>query len=106
MHKMASAFNTSVLALEDELMTLILEGQINARIDSHNKVYVTIHMGFVCAFICVRKIPFFICGLLLCHSVISHCDMPVTGRNPTNTDVIWIQTHNMEVSSAVFQLLL
>ncbi|KAK7111352.1 hypothetical protein V1264_011001 [Littorina saxatilis] len=38
MRKMASAFNTSVGALEDELMQLILEGQINARIDSHNKI--------------------------------------------------------------------
>ena len=38
MNKMATAFNTSVSALEDELMQLILEGQINARIDSHNKV--------------------------------------------------------------------
>ncbi|XP_076435246.1 COP9 signalosome complex subunit 1-like [Babylonia areolata] len=38
MHKMASAFNTTVGALEDELMQLILDGQINARIDSHNKI--------------------------------------------------------------------
>lgn len=38
MRKMAAAFNTSVGALEDELMQLILDGQINARIDSHNKV--------------------------------------------------------------------
>ena len=38
LNKMASAFNTSVSALEDELMQLILDGQINARIDSHNKV--------------------------------------------------------------------
>lgn len=38
MHKMAVAFNTTVPALEDELMQLILDGQINARIDSHNKV--------------------------------------------------------------------
>lgn len=38
MRKMASAFNTTVLALEDELMQLILDGQIQARIDSHNKV--------------------------------------------------------------------
>ncbi|XP_063961779.1 COP9 signalosome complex subunit 1-like isoform X1 [Lytechinus pictus] len=38
MQKMASAFNTSVADLEDELMTLILDGQINARIDSHNKI--------------------------------------------------------------------
>ena len=38
MRKMAEAFNTTVPALEDELMQLILDGQINARIDSHNKV--------------------------------------------------------------------
>lgn len=38
MRKMASAFNTSVPNLEDELMQLILDGQIQARIDSHNKV--------------------------------------------------------------------
>ena len=35
---MASAFNTSVSALEDELTHLILDGQISARIDSHAKV--------------------------------------------------------------------
>ncbi|XKL63208.1 hypothetical protein PGB90_005572 [Kerria lacca] len=38
MRKMAAAFNTSVHNLEDELMHLILEGQIQARIDSHNKI--------------------------------------------------------------------
>ena len=38
MRKMAEAFNTSINALEDELMQLILDGQIKARIDSHNKV--------------------------------------------------------------------
>ncbi|XP_046352804.1 COP9 signalosome complex subunit 1-like isoform X2 [Haliotis cracherodii] len=38
MKKMAEAFNTTVPALEDELMQLILDGQINARIDSHNKI--------------------------------------------------------------------
>ena len=38
MSKMARAFNTTVLELEDELMQLILDGQINARIDSHSKV--------------------------------------------------------------------
>lgn len=38
MHKMAAAFNTTVAALEDELTQLILEGLINARIDSHSKV--------------------------------------------------------------------
>nr|CAH7750676.1 unnamed protein product [Callosobruchus chinensis] len=38
MHKMAEAFNRTVPALEDELMQLILEGQIQARIDSHNKI--------------------------------------------------------------------
>ena len=38
MNKMVTAFNTTINALEDELMQLILDGQINARIDSHNKV--------------------------------------------------------------------
>ncbi|KAF4524160.1 hypothetical protein B566_EDAN010615 [Ephemera danica] len=38
MCRMAEAFNTSVAALEDEIMQLILEGQIQARIDSHNKI--------------------------------------------------------------------
>ncbi|MBW03443.1 COP9 signalosome complex subunit 1, partial [Eschrichtius robustus] len=36
MRKMATAFNTTVAALEDELTQLILEGLINARIDSHS----------------------------------------------------------------------
>ena len=35
---MAAAFNTSVLLLEEELTSLILDGQISARIDSHAKV--------------------------------------------------------------------
>lgn len=38
MRKMAMAFNRTVPALEDELMQLILDGQIQARIDSHNKI--------------------------------------------------------------------
>uniref|UniRef100_H0YZR9 G protein pathway suppressor 1 n=1 Tax=Taeniopygia guttata TaxID=59729 RepID=H0YZR9_TAEGU len=38
MRKMATAFNTTVAALEDELTQLILEGLINARIDSHSKI--------------------------------------------------------------------
>lgn len=38
MEKMAHAFNTTVSNLEDELSQLILDGQIQARIDSHNKV--------------------------------------------------------------------
>lgn len=41
MTKMAQAFNTTVAALEDELTQLILEGLINARIDSHSKVTTT-----------------------------------------------------------------
>ncbi|XP_022089317.1 COP9 signalosome complex subunit 1-like isoform X2 [Acanthaster planci] len=36
--KMAASFNTTVSELEDELMQLILDDQINARIDSHNKI--------------------------------------------------------------------
>ena len=35
---MATAFNTSVGSLEDELTQLILDGQISARIDSQKKV--------------------------------------------------------------------
>ncbi|XP_055376715.1 COP9 signalosome complex subunit 1b isoform X2 [Condylostylus longicornis] len=38
MNKMATAFNRTVSALENELMQLILDGQIQARIDSHNKI--------------------------------------------------------------------
>lgn len=38
MVKMASAFNRSVPELENEIMLLILDGQIQARIDSHNKI--------------------------------------------------------------------
>lgn len=44
---MASCFNTSVADLEDELMILILDGQIQARIDSHNKVGV--HENIICS---------------------------------------------------------
>ena len=42
---MASCFNTSVAELEDELMILILDGQIQARIDSHNKVSTSGHVA-------------------------------------------------------------
>ncbi|XP_076171677.1 COP9 signalosome subunit 1b isoform X2 [Ptiloglossa arizonensis] len=38
MRRMATAFNRTVSELEDELMHLILDGQIQARIDSHNKI--------------------------------------------------------------------
>ena len=38
LQRMAEAFNTDVVSLEDELTGLILEGQISARIDSHAKV--------------------------------------------------------------------
>ena len=38
MKRMADAFNTPVMDLERELATLIMAGQIPARIDSHNKV--------------------------------------------------------------------
>ncbi|GBL92056.1 COP9 signalosome complex subunit 1 [Araneus ventricosus] len=38
MNKMAAAFNTTVSGLEDELTLLILDNQIQARIDSHNKI--------------------------------------------------------------------
>ena len=38
LNKMANSFNTTVSDLENELMKLILDGSIQARIDSHNKV--------------------------------------------------------------------
>ncbi len=38
MNRMATAFNTTTSALEEELISLILEGHIQARIDSQNKV--------------------------------------------------------------------
>lgn len=38
LNKMAVAFNTNTSALEEELIHLILEGQIQARIDSQNKI--------------------------------------------------------------------
>ncbi|CAG7725017.1 unnamed protein product [Allacma fusca] len=38
LNRMADSFNTTVSALENELMQLILDGQIQARIDSHNKI--------------------------------------------------------------------
>lgn len=44
MRRMAVAFNRTVPALEDELMQLILDGQIQARIDSHNKVNIVANL--------------------------------------------------------------
>jgi len=38
LQKMAGSFNTSIPGLENELMKLILDGSIQARIDSHNRV--------------------------------------------------------------------
>jgi len=38
LNKMADSFNTTTSALEQELINLILEGQIQARIDSKNKI--------------------------------------------------------------------
>lgn len=64
MHKMAAAFNTTVAALEDELTQLILEGLINARIDSHSKVG---RQGWGCGSMC--------CGDLLGHG--EPCLVPV-----------------------------
>uniref|UniRef100_UPI00358E854E COP9 signalosome complex subunit 1-like isoform X3 n=1 Tax=Myxine glutinosa TaxID=7769 RepID=UPI00358E854E len=37
MHKMAAAFHSSLANLEDEVSQLILDGLVNARIDSHSK---------------------------------------------------------------------
>jgi COP9 signalosome complex subunit 1 len=39
LNTMATAFNTTVSGLEKELSKLIMENLIQARIDSHNKVF-------------------------------------------------------------------
>ncbi|XP_003383480.1 PREDICTED: COP9 signalosome complex subunit 1-like [Amphimedon queenslandica] len=44
LHKMADAFNTDVNSLENELISLILNGMISARIDSHAKVMHSRHI--------------------------------------------------------------
>lgn len=54
MRRMATAFNRTVAALEDELMQLILDGQIQARIDSHNKVLKIIVLLFTTIQIGIR----------------------------------------------------
>jgi len=41
LNAMSSAFNLSVPQLENELMSLILDGQIQAKIDSHNKLLIS-----------------------------------------------------------------
>ena len=38
LNEMSIAFNTSVQQIEKDLLTLIINGHIKARIDSHNKV--------------------------------------------------------------------
>lgn len=38
MNKMAQSFNTTVAQLESEIAALVVDGQIQARIDSHKKV--------------------------------------------------------------------
>ncbi|CAA3027752.1 COP9 signalosome complex subunit 1 [Olea europaea subsp. europaea] len=43
LHMMANAFNTSVSSLEKELEALITNNQIQARIDSHNKILYARH---------------------------------------------------------------
>ncbi|CAI9770237.1 unnamed protein product [Fraxinus pennsylvanica] len=43
LHMMANAFNTSVASLEKELEALITNNQIQARIDSHNKILYARH---------------------------------------------------------------
>eukprot|EP00735_Rhodelphis_limneticus_P008932 TRINITY_DN2398_c0_g1::TRINITY_DN2398_c0_g1_i1::g.20633::m.20633 TRINITY_DN2398_c0_g1::TRINITY_DN2398_c0_g1_i1::g.20633 ORF type:complete len:482 (-),score=118.26,sp/P45432/CSN1_ARATH/54.00/9e-147,RPN7/PF10602.4/3.8e-54,RPN7/PF10602.4/3.9e+03,PCI/PF01399.22/2.7e-15,Crust_neurohorm/PF01147.12/1.3,Crust_neurohorm/PF01147.12/1.3e+03,Crust_neurohorm/PF01147.12/1.4e+02 TRINITY_DN2398_c0_g1_i1:136-1518(-) len=43
MHNMAAAFNTDVLSLEKELAVLIMDNQIKAKIDSHNKILYARH---------------------------------------------------------------
>ncbi len=70
---MASAFNTSVPYLEDELTQLILDGQISARIDSHAKVTFLVTL-------CVRNVKFLLvsCTMYwhyLIYIVHSYCNL-------------------------------
>lgn len=65
MNKMAQAFNTTVAALEDELTQLILEGLINARIDSHSKV-THARICDACAWLFFRTSP----PLLVSHQIL------------------------------------
>ena len=48
LHRMASAFNTTISSLEDELTQLILDGQISARIDSNAKVAAMEYVYIAC----------------------------------------------------------
>ncbi|MBN3274732.1 CSN1 protein, partial [Polyodon spathula] len=59
MHMMATAFNTTVVALEDELTQLILEGLINARIDSHSKSGRFFMLHVVSCFVVTEENPMF-----------------------------------------------
>mmetsp|Transcript_512 Transcript_512/g.576 ORF Transcript_512/g.576 Transcript_512/m.576 type:complete len:428 (+) Transcript_512:145-1428(+) len=43
LHTLAAAFNTEIAAIEKELAALIMDNQIQARIDSHNKVLYARH---------------------------------------------------------------
>ncbi len=58
MRTMAERFNTTVAALEDEVSWLILDGQVQARIDSHNKVIVeVVFLGGGCFVGGIRRWP-------------------------------------------------
>lgn len=59
LRKMSTAFNTSLGALEEELTMLILDGQIQARIDSQNKVNFGKLFSFIFLFVIIIYI--FVC---------------------------------------------
>ncbi len=111
---MASAFNTSVPYLEDELTQLILDGQISARIDSHAKVTFLVTL-------CVRNVKFLLVSctmywhylIYIVHSYILLSEKPSSspGIHSCSNTIIQITlqimyARNVDHRSAVFQKVL
>lgn len=65
MNKMSSAFNTSVSALEDELMQLILEGQIQVRLNVLHNNFIFQNVFYVFRRESIRIIKFYMRKMLI-----------------------------------------
>ncbi|RWS23028.1 COP9 signalosome complex subunit 1-like protein [Leptotrombidium deliense] len=111
MNKMAAAFNTNVNALEDELMQLILDGLIQARIDSHNKILyakdvdqrvVTFERGFEMGKEWQKKTKALILrsAMLRNGNIIVKCPTPARGEESSTNNSIAIQ-NNLQSNSVV-----
>jgi hypothetical protein len=77
---MASSFSTSVAALEKELAALIVDNQIQARIDSHNKLLYARHADIRNA--TFQKVSCWLArpGLAWCSLTESRCAQTCTGQ--------------------------